>query len=150
MGPRGPSLQTCWNLFELCVFPLLLHHAPTQYLARAARQWIPPSIPPEQLAAKYPARAARQWIPQSVPPELPASGSRRVSRQSGPPVDPAQYPARAAPVDPAEYPVRAAGQWIPPIPPERLASKSYPARDARQWIPPSIPPAECPAGAADR
>ena len=55
-------------------FATLLHHAPTKYPARAARQWIPPSIPPEQLA----------------------SGSRPVSRQSCSPVDPAQYPARAA------------------------------------------------------
>ena len=84
-------------------------HPPTQYPARAARQWIPPSIPPEQLAsasrrvsrqscspvdpAKYLARAAGQWIPPSIPPELLASesippewlasGSRRVSRHSG-------------------------------------------------------------------
>ena len=83
---------------------------PAQYPARATRQWIPPSIPLEQLAvdpAQYPARAACQWIPPSIPPELLASGSRRVSRQSG------------SPVDPAEYPARAARQWIPPsIPPE--------------------------------
>ena len=117
-------------------FAMLLHHAPTQYPARAARQ-----------SAKYPARAARQWIPPSIPPELLASGSRPVSRQS------------CSPVDPAEYPTRAAHQWIPPsIPPERLASGScrvsrqsgspvdpaeysaeYP-RVARQWIPLSIPP----------
>ena len=98
---------------------------PAEYPARAARQCIPPSIPPELLAsgsrpvsrqscspvdpAEYPARAARQWIPPSIPPErlvsgsrreippeLLASGSRRVSRQSSWPVDPAQYPARAA------------------------------------------------------
>ena len=66
-------------------FAILLHHAPTQYPARAARQWIPPSIPPEPLAsgprpvslqscspvdpAQYPSRAARQWIPPSIPPE---------------------------------------------------------------------------------
>ena len=30
--------------------------------------------------AEYPARAACQWIPPSIPPEQPASGSRRVSR----------------------------------------------------------------------
>ena len=113
---------------------------PAQYPARAARQWIPPSIPPaarppsiprERLAsgsrrvsrqscssvdpAQYPARAARQWIPPSIPPELLVRGSRPVSRQSGSPVDPAQNPARAA------------GQWIPPsiprqwVPRERLA-----------------------------
>ena len=110
-------------------FPILLHHAPTQYPARAALQWIPPSIPPEQLVsgsrrvsrqsclpvdpAQYPARAARQWIPPSIPPERLASGSRRVSHQSG------------SPVDPAEYSARAARQWIPPsILPERLASGS--------------------------
>ena len=140
-------------------FAMLLHHAPTQYPARAARQRIPPSIPPEQLVsgsrrvsrqscspvdpAQYPARAARQWISPSIPPELLASGSRRVSRQSCSPVDPAQYPARAA------------RQWIPAsIPlriPEQLASGSrrvsrqpvdpaeHPTRAARQWIPPSIP-----------
>ena len=82
--------------------------------------------------------------PTQYPPEQLASGSCRVSRQSCLPVDPAQYPARAA------------RQWIPPsIPPERLASGSrrvsrqsgspvdpaeYPARAAREWIPPSIPP----------
>ena len=44
-------------------FAMLLHHAPTQYPARAARQWIPPSMP-------------------SIPPELLATGSRPVSRQS--------------------------------------------------------------------
>ena len=84
-------------------FAMLLHHAPTQYPARAVRQWIPPSIPPELLTsgsrpvsrqsgspvdpAQYPARAARQWIPPSIPPELASSGS---------PVDPAEYRARAA------------------------------------------------------
>ena len=63
--------------------------------------------------AEYPARAAGQWIPPSIPPELLASGSRPVSRQSG------------SPVDPAEYSARAARQWIPPsIPPEQLASGS--------------------------
>ena len=130
-------------------FAMLLHHAPTQYPARAALQWIPPSIPPEQLVsgsrrvsrqsclpvdpAQYPARAARQWIPPSIPPERLASGSRRVSR-------------------------RAARQWIPPsILPERLASGSrrvfcqrgspvdpaeYPARVARQWIPRSSSPVD--------
>ena len=68
-------------------FAMLPHHAPTQYPARAARQWIPPSIPPEQLA----------------------SGSSRVSRQSSPSVDPAEYPRVARQwMDPAEYPTRAA------------------------------------------
>ena len=133
-------------------FAMLLHHAPTQYPARAARQWIPPSIPPEQLAsgrqscspvdpAEYPARAARQWIPPSIPPEQLASGSRRVSRQS------------------CSDPARAARQWIPPSitpGPEQLASRvsrqssppvdpaEYPAeypsaRVGRQWIGASIP-----------
>ena len=115
---------------------MLLHHAPAQYPARAARQWIPPSIPTEQLASK----------------------SRRVSRQSGSPVDPVKYPASAARQRtlPSNYPARVADQWIPPsIPPEQLASKSrrvsrqsgspvdpvkYPARAARQRTPPSIPP----------
>ena len=75
-----------------------------EYPARAARQWIPPSIPPELLVsgscpvsrqscpAEYPAeypRVARQWIPPSIPP---ASGSRRVAHQR-PPVDPAESPA---------------------------------------------------------
>ena len=102
----------------------------------------------------------------TTPPlsNYPASGSP----VSIPPVDPAQYPARAArqwiprvsrqsglPVDPAEYPARAARQWIPPsIPPaseSRVARQwippsswpvdpaEYPTRAARQWIPPSIP-----------
>ena len=110
--------------------------------------------------AKYPARAARQWIPPSIPPELLASGSRPVSRQSCSPVDPAEYPTRAArqwippsippsrsPVDPAEYSARAARQWIPPsiLP---VDPAEYPARVARQWIPHSsspVDPAEYPA-----
>ena len=46
--------------------------------------------------AEYPARATRQCIPPSIPPEQLASGSRRVSRQSYSPVHPAEYPARAA------------------------------------------------------
>ena len=147
-------------------FAMLQHHAPTQYPARAARQWIPPS-----------------WIPPSIPPELLASGSRRVSRQSGSPVDPAEYPARAArpsipperlasgsrrvsrksgsPVDPAEYPPRAARQWIPPSVPRQWIAE-YSARVARQWsrrvshqsstpVDPAemlVDPAECPARAA--
>ena len=138
-------------------FAMLLHHAPTQYPARAVRQWIPPSIPPELLTsgsrpvsrqssspvdpAEYPARAARQWIPS----EQFAGGSRRVSRQSCSPVDPVQYPARAA------------RRWIPPsIPPERLASGSRQValRVSRQsglpvppqWIPPSIPPEQTASG----
>ena len=65
---------------------------PAEYLARAACQWIPPSIPPER-------------IPPSIPPERLASGSCRVSRQSGSPVDPSEYPAEyPLPVDPAEHP----------------------------------------------
>ena len=75
--------------------------------------------------------------PPSIPPEQLVSGSRRVSRQSCLPVDPAQYPARAA------------RQWIPPsIPPERLASGSrrVSRRAARQWIPPSILPERLASG----
>ena len=86
----------------------------------------PPSIPPEQLSS-----GSRQVSRQLV------SGSRRVSRQSCLPVDPAQYPARAA------------RQWIPPsIPPERLASGSrrVSRRAARQWIPPSILPERLASG----
>ena len=76
--------------------------------------------------AEYPARAARQWIPPSIPPELLASGSHRVSRKSGWPVDPAEYPASGSrpvshqsspPVDPAEHPAeypRVARRWVPP------------------------------------
>ena len=122
-------------------FAMLLHHAPTQYPARAVCQWIPPSrssLPVDPV--EYPARAARQWIPPSIPPERLASGSRRVSRPSGSPVDPAEYLARAA-VDPAEYP-----QWIPPsIPPERLASGSrrVPARAAQSSS--LVDPAKYPA-----
>ena len=112
-------------------FAMLLHHAPTQYPARAARQWIPPGIPPEQLASgsrRVSARAARQWIPPRAARQWLANGSRRVSRQSGSPVDPAEYPTTAArqcssPVDPAKYPARVARQWIPPsIPPEQPAN----------------------------
>ena len=96
--------------------------------------------------SQYPARAACQWIPLSIPEQL-ASGSRRVSRQSGSPVDPAEYPAGPAP---AQHPARAARQWIPPsIPPERLASgsrrvshqSSPPMGIVREWIPSSITPA---------
>ena len=73
---------------------------PAKYPARAARQWVPPSIPPEQLASGS-RRVSRQSgsplkIPLSIPPERLARASRRVSRQSGSPVDPAEYPARAA------------------------------------------------------
>ena len=87
---------------------------------------------------------ASQWIPPStpsIPPEKLASGSRRVSRQSSPPVDPAEYPA--------EYP-RVAHQWIPPsIPLSILAGGScqvsgqHRAGAARQHSPvdpASIPP----------
>ena len=176
---RQEGVVRCYVGIRVC------DHAPTQYPARAARQRIPPSIPPELLAsgsrpvsrqscspvdpAKYPARAACEWIPLSIPPErlgsgslsgLPvesipperlASGSRRVFRQSCSPVDPAQYPARAARqwilpsilperVDPAKYPARAARQWIQrSIPPEQYPAE-YP-RVACKWIPPSIPPA---------
>ena len=68
--------------------------------ARAARQWVPPSIPPERLASGS-RRVSRQSgsplkIPLSILPERLARASRRVSRQSGSPVDPAEYPARAA------------------------------------------------------
>ena len=90
---------------------------PAEYPARAARQWIPPSIPPN------PARVARQWILPSIPPEQLASVSRPVSCQS------------CSPVDPAEYPARAARQSIPlSIPPERLASSSpeQPASKSRR------------------
>ena len=84
--------------------------------------------------------------PPSIPPEQLASGSPRVFRQSSSPVDPAEYPARAArqwiPVlasDPAQYPAKAARQWIPPsIPPA-----------ARQWIPPSIPPEQLASGSRE-
>ena len=87
-----------------------------------------------------------------IPPEQLASGSRRVSRQSSSPVDPADGSR-------FKYPTGAARQWIPPsIPlsmPEWLVRGSrrvsrqsglpvdpaeYPARAAGQWIPPSIPP----------
>ena len=114
---RGAALSFCsppdrkglLDLMLASAFARRLHHAPTQYPARAARQWIPLSIPPELLAsgsrrdsAEYPARAARQWIPPSIPPEQPASGSRRVSSSSGDPAEhPGEYPL---PVDHAEYP----------------------------------------------
>ena len=127
---------------------------PTEYPARAALQWIPPSIPPEQLVsgsrrvsrqsclpvdpAQYPARAARQWIPPSIPPERLASGSRRVSRRAArqwiPPSIPLSIPHSSSPVDPAEYPAEYPlpvdpAEYPPSIKPERLAI-------IRQWIPP--------------
>ena len=118
-------------------FAMLLHHAPTQYPARAARQWIPPSISPELLASgsRRVSRQSGSPIPPSIPPERLASGSRRASRrvsQSSSPVDPAEYPARqsSSPVDPAKYLTRAARQWIP--------RRTECPRVARQWIPPSI------------
>ena len=74
---------------------------PAEYSARAARQWIPPSIR-QSCSPVDPAQScspvARQWIPPSIPPERLASGSRQSS----------------SPVDPAKYPTRAARQWIPP------------------------------------
>ena len=98
---------------------------------------------------------ARQW--PSIPPERLASGSRRVSRQSSWPVDPAQYPARAArqwirrtrqtarqwipPSIPPEQPASVAYQWIPQSIPSECSPvdpAKYPTRAARQWIPPSI------------
>ena len=84
--------------------------------------------------AEYPAKAARHWIPPSIPTELLPSGSRRVSRQWIPPSIP---PERLAP---AEHPARAAGQSIPPTQycPELLAVRLV-SGAARQWIPPSIP-----------
>ena len=88
---------------------------PAEYPARAARQWIPPSISPELLASGF-------------PPERLASGSRRVSHQSSLPVDPAEYPAeylcrRSCRVS-GQYRAGAARirQWIASIPPEQLAS----------------------------
>ena len=84
---------------------------------RAALQWLPPSVPAR--AARQWILPSRQWIPPSIPPraagqwippELLASGSRRVSRQSG------------SSVDPAEYPARAARRWS--IPPDQPASGS--------------------------
>ena len=120
------------------------------YAARAARQWIPPSIPPELLVsgsrrvsrqscspvdpAEYPARAACQWIPSSIPPERLASGSRRVSRQSSwpvsrpvsrqsSPVDPAKYHAEyPLPVDLAEYPASIEPEQLASIPVSRQSS----------------------------
>ena len=51
---------------------------PAECPTRAARQWIPPSVPPELLASECPA-------------ERLASGSRQVSRQSGLPAALAGY-----------------------------------------------------------
>ena len=127
---------------------------PAEYPARVARQWIPPSIPPEQPAsascrvsqssspvdpAKYPARVARQWISPSIPPEQPASASR-VSRSSSP-VHPAEYPAECPlPVDPAEYPAsiepERVAKWIPPV--SRQSSSPVwcclMSRPANSWV----------------
>ena len=83
----------------------------------------PPSVLPEQLAS-----GSRRVSPEQPlnpgPPELLASGSRPVSRQSSSPVDPAEYPTRAA-----EQPTRAARagaarQHLPvdPASTEQLAS----------------------------
>ena len=85
---------------------------------RVSRQSSLPVDPTE-----YPARTARQWIPPSIPPERIASGSRQASHQSSPPVDPAEYPAEyPLPVDPAEYPasiepqrLASIRQWLPPV-----------------------------------
>ena len=148
-------------------FAMLLHRAPTQYPARAARQWIPPGILPEQLAsgsrrvsrqscspvdpAQYPARAAHQWIPPSIPPERLASGCRQVSRQLASASLPVSRPVShqsCSPVDPAKYPAQVSHQSSPPVDPAeypadaehpRVDPAEYFARVARQWIPPSIP-----------
>ena len=142
---------------------------PAEYPARAARQWIPPSIPlqllasgargspvdPERLApADYSARAARQWIPLSIPPEQLASGSRPVSRQSCSSIPPERLASGSrrvsrqsgSPVDPSR---RESHQSSPPVDPAeeylRVARQWIPlrilARVARQWIPPSFPAA---------
>ena len=132
-------------------FAMLLHHAATQYPARAApsasrrvsRQSGSPVDP-----AEYPTKAA-QWIPPSIPPEQ--YSARAAGQASG-------VPPSCSLVDLAEYPARAARQFIPPsIPPERLACGSRrvhqssppmnPAKYRAEWfcqssclIPPSIPP----------
>ena len=84
-------------------------------LASKSRQVSRQSSWPVDLA-QYPARAARQWIPPSIPPEQLVSGSRRVSRQSCLPVDPAQYPARAARqwIPPSIPPASGSSPRIPP------------------------------------
>ena len=103
---------------------------PAQYPARVVRQWIPPSIPPEESASG----------PPSIPPNNSASGSRPVSRQRSPPVDPAQYPAKQfCQWIPSSIPPEESGsgpvsrQTIPPVDPVQ-----YPAKGVRQWT--SIPP----------
>ena len=105
---------------------------PAQYPARVVRQWIPPSIPPEESASG----------PPSIPPNNSASGSRPVSRQRSPPVDPAQYPAKQF------------CQWIPSsIPPEESGSGPVSRQTIlqfRQWIPSSIPPKESGSGPVSR
>ena len=92
---RPPSIRAVYSPPDRKGLLDFIHHAPTQYPARAARQWI------EQLASgsrrvsrQSCSPVARQWIPPSIPPERLASGSRRVPRQSGSPVDPAEYPTR--------------------------------------------------------
>ena len=111
---------------------MLLHHAPTQYPARAARQWIPPSIlpsiPPERSVdpAEYPTRAARhaQWIPPSLRVSQSSSPADRVSRQSSSPVvflpeQPAASGSRRV-SSRSGSPAFASGSAS--IPPEQLAS----------------------------
>ena len=117
-------------------FAMLQHHAPTQYPARAARQWIPPSILPEQLASG----------------SRPVS--RRVSRQSGSPVDDRQSGLPVDPIPPSIPPEQPASRSRRELVTEYLASGSRrvsrqssspvnpaecPTRAARQRIPPSIP-----------
>ena len=78
---------------------------------------------------------------QSIPPEWSASGSRPVSRQKSPPVDPAQYPVRG--VRPSQYPARGVRQWIPAVDPAQYPASGSRLAVSRQSAP--VDPAQYPA-----
>ena len=104
-----PTGRGCWIL---CWNPRLrcFHTTPPPSIPpKQHRQQIPPSMSSSPVdPAENPARTARQWIPPSIPPELLASGSRRVSR-------PAKYPAEYPKVARQWIPpsISQVAQWIP-------------------------------------
>ena len=121
---------------------------PAQYPARAARQWIPPSIPPERRGSRRLSHQSGSPVPTEYPAERFASGSRRVSRQSCSPVDPpcrplylkGQLPLAREGVSRQISPSILSSSPVDPASQTTLPERRSIARAARPWIPPSIPP----------